>query len=607
MNTFRAIFILIFSANFFSAQYLIVGKDSISATDFKKDYLYGLENSGIDKTIASTQEFLLIQQYAQDKKVDTTAYFKERMWNKINELHEKFFFPNEVSNPVLQNYIADSQTDREIQIFMVQKETGDTNDYQKIYNDVKSGTLTMQDAITKYTKGNSDAFYTKPGTIDNTIYAEVKTLPTNSYTKLIDNENIAAFAKVLKTRPSLGYMIFGTISYPNDDKAEEMKTKILADLKAGKKFEEVANLYGSTDNEKNNGGVVMGSPTFPDNIYEMLKNQKAGFYTQPVPVQDKYYIFNIYSVEPYELNDKTKNFYLREIRNNLYAEFLEEKLLAYLKNRPEFKEFPISQNLKKSYAAFVAHTNDSDVLYEYHGYKTTVGDLKKAIDPNKTTNITQQQWQDVFEYFENRNLLNAYAADFANRPDVRPELEQNRRMLFSDYVFSNFISGEVDAHPEWLTDYYNKNKSQFLWEKRAAGRVAVVSDSKLVGSIKKEIKDPKNWEKLKTEYDGKLNAENKILVSFQEGEMFENADIFIKYNVPFGKGVHDTKMGNRDVVIAIDNILEPTQMTEKEAEELVREAVVSKKIQEVVQEQKSKTNIVVQPEFITELEKSFKR
>ena len=43
-----------------SAQYMIIGKDSISLADFKKEYQYGLQNAGITKTIKATEDFILL-------------------------------------------------------------------------------------------------------------------------------------------------------------------------------------------------------------------------------------------------------------------------------------------------------------------------------------------------------------------------------------------------------------------------------------------------------------------------------------------------------------------------------------------------------------------
>lgn len=595
--------------NTLSAQYMIIGKDSISLADFKKEYQYGLQNAGITKTIKATEDFILLQQFAAQKMVDTTASFREKMMDKEGELRSKFFYPKNVVDPVLNQYLKDSQTEKLVQIFMVQKAEGDKNNYQQIYDDVKSGKMTMEDAISKYTKSGPKGIYIKPGSVDNSLYSEIKVLPNNSLTKLQNTPNYVAFAKVQSSRPSLGYMIFGTISYPKNAESEAMKTKIYTDLKSGKSFQEVAKLYGATEHEKENGGVVMGSPTLPDDVYEAFKGKKSGYYLpEPILFGENYFVFNLYNVEPYILTDKNREFFLKDMNSALYGENLQEKMLAFVKSDPSYKEFPEFQNVKKSYQAFNA-AKDNTVLYQYKKYKTTVGDLKKLIADKKSEaeKLAPELWAEALKGVNDQDVMRFYSEDFTNQKEIKKELTDFRKGLFSDYIFSKYLNEEITKHPEWLTDYYNKNKEKYVWGNRADGRVAIIADEKLNSEIQKEIKNPKNWETLKAKYYGKLNDKKQILVHFEKGEMSEDADVFTKYKVPFKPGVHQTKMEERSLVIAIDQILPPTQMTQEEAKELLKDAVTEVKLSEIIAQQKANTNIVNQPEFMKDLEKNFKK
>ena len=592
-----------------SAQYMIIGKDSISLADFKKEYQYGLQNTGIEKTINTTQDFVLLQQFAQEKKADTTASFREKMSEKEDGLRTKYFYPTNVIDPVLNAYLKDNQTEKEVLIFMVQKSADDKNDYQQIYNEVKSGKITMEEAITKYTKGSAKAVYIKPGSIDNGLYSELKVLPNNSYTKFVNNSGFVAFGKVLNSRPSLGYVIFGTISYPKDANSETMKSKIYTDLKAGKSFQEVAKLYGANDHEKQNGGVVMGSPTLPNDVYDLFKGKKEGYFTpEPLLFGENYFVFNIYNVEPYSLTDKNREFFLREMNSSLYTEILQDKMIAYLKADPSYKELPEFANVKKSFQNFNS-AKENSVLYQYKNHKTTIGDLKKIIGDKKeeAEKLSPALWSDAISGVNSQDLLRFYSQDFTAQPAIKKELNEFKKGLYSDYIFSKYLTEEVVKHPEWTTDYYNKNKAKFLWGNRADGRVAIIADEKLNTEIETAIKDSKNWESLKAKYYGKLNDKKQILVHFEKGEMSEDADVFTKYKVPFKTGVHQTKMEERSLVIAIDKILPPTQMTIAEAADLLKDAVTEQKLQEIIAEQKAKTKIVVQPEFKNDLEKNFKK
>ena len=608
----KKIFAFVMLAGFssvISAQYMIIGKDSISLADYKKEYQYGLQNSGIEKTLRSTEDFILLQQFAADKKADTTASFRERMMEKEADLREQYFYPKQVIDPVLNDFMKDSQTEKQVQIFMVQKSAGDTNNYQQIYSDVKAGNITMEDAISKYTKASPKPIFIKPGSVDNNLYAQLKSLPNNSFTPLQDLPGYYAFAKVLGSRPSLGYVVFGTISFPKDANSDTVKNKIYTDLKAGKSFQEVAKLYGANEHEKDNGGVVMGSPTLPDEVYELFKGKKAGYYTpEPLLFGENYFVFNIYNMEPYVLTDKNRDFFLRDMNGSLYNENLQDKMLAYLKSDPTYKEFPAFQNVKKSYQAFNAAKDDT-VLYQYKKDKTTVGDLKKLIGDKKADaeKLTPALWGEALAGVNAQDLMRFYAADFTNQKHIKKQLDEFRKGLYSDYIFSKYLNEEITKHPEWLTDHYNKNKSKYMWGNRADGRVAIIADDKLTKEIEKEIKNPKNWESLKSKYYGKLNDKKQILVNFEKGEMSEDADVFTKYKVPFKTGVHQTKMEERTLVIAIDQILPPSQMTQEEAAELLKDAVNEERLKAVIAEQKAKTKIVIEPEFRKDLEKNFKK
>ena len=609
MKKFTAISTVFLAANFLSAQYMIIGSDSIAVDKFKKEYEYGLTQNGIQKTLETTQNFILLQQFARDKKADTAQSFRMNMMQKEGDLRSKFFYPKQVTDPVIRDYVNANKTEREVQVFIVQKQDGDTTDFQKVYADVKAGKLSMQDAISQYAKAEGSPMFIKAGSVDNTLYNEIVSLPANSYTKLINNDSFAAFAKVLGSRPSLGYVIFGTVSYANDGSAEEKKAKIQADLKAGKKFEEVAKLYGSTEQETKNGGLVIGSPTLPNEVYTQFKDQKPGFTSSPVLLGDKYFIFHLYQVTPYEVTDKTKEFFLKDLSQTLYAENLQDSFVRYIKTQPGYKEFPSWAAVKKSYQGFSTYKNENDVLFQYKANRTTVGDLKKMLEEHKeaASKLSPDQWSEALVGVQNQNLMQAYSEDFPNIPSIKEELEVAKRMFYSDYIYSSYIKEEIAKNPQWLTDYYNKNKSKYMWGNRGKARVAIIADPKLISDVKKEIATPKKWDALKAKYYGKLNDKNQVLVHFEEGEMDESADVFGKYKVPFSKGVHEVRMGERDLVISIDDILQPSQMTLDEAKELVNEAVTEEVLNKITSEQRAKTKIVVEPSFMKELEKNFKK
>ena len=603
--------VLAFASQMAFSQYLIVGKDSISVKDYIRDNKYGLETNGPDKSVNSTVEFLLLQQLAKEKKADTLNFFVNSINQKMSELREEKFYPKPVSEPLLQDFVNSNQKEIQISLFIKEKKADDKTDYKKLYDDVKSGKITMDDFLAKNsTPDASKPFYIKPGMLDYKLYQEIKNVPVNSYTTFIDRPNIVGFAKVLNTRPSLGYIIFGVLSIPNDANYEATKAKIYKELESGKKFQAVVKDFGSTDEEKNSGGAVMGSPILPDEVYEAFKGQKKDFYTkQPILFNDKYFIFNIYNMEPYTLNDANRKFFQKEMLSTSYGEEVTSRLVEWLKTQNKYTETADFAELKKSYQSYLNPKNPKAILFTYGKNSVTYEDLKKAID-GQYKNLEQMptnQWSELLNHQSQQYIVGAYAKNFENLPEVKPEVDELRKNLLSEYIFSEYLKGEVKNNPQLFTEYYNENKAKFVWEKRAETRAAVISDPKLLKEIEKEIKDPKKWEALKTKFKNQVNDKNKVLVHFEEGKIQESSDIFKKNNVPFKKGTFTTKISERDVVVAIDALLPEQQMTQEESQEDMTDGVTEKVLQKTIAEQRAKTKIEIQPAFMAELNKNFKK
>ena len=607
---FFPVLLAVATQNLFS-QYLIVGKDSISVKDYIRDNKYGLENSGTEKSVNATIDFLLLQQLAKEKKADTLNFFVNTVNQRLSEIREQKFYPKSVIDPLLTDFVASNQKEVQVLLFIKEKNADDKTDYKSLYNQVKTGKMTMEDFLAKNsTPETSKAFYVKPGMLDYELYQQVKNTPVNSYTSFIDKGNVVGFAKVVNTRPSLGYMIFGTLAIPKDDNYEATKSKIYKELESGKKFQAVVKDFGASEEEKNSGGAVMGSPILPDEVYNALKGQTKDFYTkEPILFNDKYFIFNIYSIEPYTLTDANRRFFQKELLATSYGDEAAKRLVRWLKTQEKFVETADFAEIKKSYQSYLNVKNPKAVLFSYGANKVTYEDLKKAIDSQykNLEQIPTTQWSDLLNFQADQYIIGVYAKNFQNLPDVKPELNELKKNLFSEYIFSEYLKDELKNNPQLFTDYYNENKSKFSWEKRAESRAVVISDPALVKEIEKEVKDPKKWDALKEKYKNKVNDKNQVLVHFEQGKIQESADIFKKYNVPFKKGVFLTKIADRDVVVAIDDLLPEQQMTLEESKEDMNDAVTEKLLQKTIAAQRAKTKVEIQPAFMAELNKNFKK
>jgi peptidyl-prolyl cis-trans isomerase SurA len=64
----------------------------------------------------------------------------------------------------------------------------------------------------------------------------------------------------------------------------------------------------------------MGSPVLPEEAYTQLKTLKEGDYTKtPILIENKWFIFNIYSKRPYQITPDTKEFFFTDMMNSQYG------------------------------------------------------------------------------------------------------------------------------------------------------------------------------------------------------------------------------------------------------------------------------------------------
>ncbi|WP_300673987.1 hypothetical protein [Soonwooa sp.] len=591
-------------------QKLIVGDQSITLKDFKDKYKVGLEKAGVDATVNSTVEFMLLQQLAKEKKADTLTSFRNAMDMRIRDLKEEKLIPSNILDPIIADYIKANQNEYKIEVFNVIKDAEDTNNYDQIYKDVKAGTTKMEDAVATYVKNPVAPAFVKAGMLDNELFGEIEKTPVGSYTKLFNANGSIVFAKVLEKRPSLGYITLGTISYPNDFNTDESKAKIYAALKSGKKFEDVAKELGSTDNERKNAGLILGSPILPDEVYAQFKGKTNGYYTtEPVKLDNKYFIFNIYHIEPYQLTDKNKDFFRNELKSSAYAELVSDNMLKMIMQAPDYKEFPDLAVIKKSYADYKNFKNYAAPLFQYKTKTETYSDFKNYIDKNykNLDTITPKEWASLVDYQVKNSAYTAFVEDFQNRPDIKSQLDELRQNLYSQYIFDDYLKAEINKDVAKQKAYYESHKDKYQWEKSAKSRVAIISDPKLVSDVKKEMSNIKNWDALKAKYDKKLSDKNKILVSFEEGKVPNTAEVFTEYKVPYEKGVFQTKVKDRDVIVAVDELLPEETMTFEEAKDSVKDAMTEVALQEAIANEKKKTKIEIQPGFVEDLQKTFKK
>jgi len=592
------------------AQNIIVNNDTISINQFVKEYETGLKTQGIQRTINSHISFRLIQDFSKSMRVDTTTNFKNQLISRLNELKKEGYFPKNLKEKYLEDYILTNQKERQIQIFLADKSK--KKDYGKVYDDVRQGKISMQHAVENETGKNIEIkpIFIKAGTLEYELEKNITKLRVGEYTELIETPKNIMFIKLLSERPSLGYIIFGTLSYANADNSEILREEIYKQLSSGKSFQEVASMFGTGDNEKNNGGLVLGSPTLPDEVYHQIKDLKEGQYTKiPVLVNDNWVIFNVYSKIKYELTPENTDFFFNDMIESEYGTAFYAEFIESLKKSTKYKEYIVFDRIKKSYTEFKKLSNFSELICSYGKEHINVGEFKNQVEKliENINDITNDEWKNLVEIVANNFLINAYTKDFENSFEVKKSLKDTEKNLYSNYFYVEYLKKIISDNPQWLTEYYNSHKDKFRTDALARGRIIILSNESDVKKIAKTMKNIKNWEKLKTEYKEKKNDNGETLVTINEGEMPESAEIFTKYGIPFKKGVFTAKIGGKTLIMANDEIIPSEILSEEEArkEGLLENLVETDMIEKIISDLKEKAKIIIDTEFVPILNKEY--
>jgi hypothetical protein len=599
-NKNLAIFGLMMLASATQAQHISVGDTKVSAQQFIKDHAYGLEKIGADKTIQNYVDFTLLQKMAIKKGSDTTQMFVKKTAEVENGIRQKNFMSADLLKKYTQKFAKDSQTEVKYFIFFKKLEAGDKTDYNKVYKEVTSGKMTMAQATEQYKSDVKEAQYIKAGVMDEEIESDLMHAPKNTFSKYISDGKFVLFAQKIDQRPSLGFMIFGSISYPNDEKAAEQKAAIYKALDEKKNFKKVAEEFGSTPQEKESANASRNSPILPDAVYEAFKTIKKGEFTQPILLNDKYHVF--YMFDQLAIDEKAENqqFYSQAIARTSYQHRLMNEYAAQLKA----KGFATTPDYKKALQlAQFKLMKPNTVLYTYQDFKQTVEGINKSLTEQKAKleDFSPATWAKFLEKNQNGDVLKTYNQNMVKLPAYQEEVQSAQRNVRAEYVYSNVIKQAVRDDQEAMKKYYEDNKAtKYKKDDFFKIRLIAAKNESDLAEIKKDLNknlNKANWEALKTQYKDQKDDKKQDKVSFEEGNVEENSTFFSRNQLKNTVGIQEGKLGEKSIILSIDELLKNQILTFDEAKQRLEDDLADIKLDQFLDEEKKHTKITIEPEF----------
>lgn len=400
--------------------------------------------------------------------------------------------------------------------------------------------------------------------------------------------------KVTDRKPAMGKATVAHIyiSIPKDapetdlqkykDKAFEAYNKI---VKAGETYEKIVTEYSDDKGSAVKGGVL---PSFgvnrmvPEFIEAISKLKNTGDISEPVLTNYGWHIIKLIDQKPIKSFEDEKPQLKSRILKDSRSEKSKESVVLRIKLENKFRVFP---ETKEDFYKVVDTT-----IFEGNWDIEKAKDLSRAMFSISNRVFTQADFanflavkqpkmakQDIVTFINNKfdKFVDEKCLEFEDRQlEVKyPEFKNLMKeyhdgiMLFDltdKKVWSKAISDTVG-----LKDYYEKNKTKYMWDQRLDASIFYCKDEKVAKSSRKLIKSLISGKITESDLLKQINIDSIPVLKIERKKYSKN-DNHIIDSIPWKKGVtkNFTNKGSL-VFVLVNQIVEPEPKLLKEVKGLM--------------------------------------
>lgn len=359
-------------------------------------------------------------------------------------------------------------------------------------------------------------------------------------------------------------------------------TEILGKLKAGEKFEELAQQYSDDKSSAKKGGELpwFGTGRMPIEFEEAafaIKNK--GDYSDIVRTKYGWHILKLIDKRGLASFDDMKNELKAKVSKDSRSQAGRSSLIAKIKTEYKFKEnlkardefykiidttfFQGTWDAAKASKFKKPMFNFNDKVYTQTDFANYIADhqtQRQKTDPKVVIDPLYTQFVDESAIaFEEARLDQKY-------PEFKALMQEYRDgiLLFEltdQKVWSKAVKDTVGAK-----DFYEKNKNNYLWEERAEASVYTATDEKVAKQVRALLKKKKTEKEIVQEINKNsqlnLGAESRI---FNKGE---NEFVDKNWNPGISADIIDAK-NKKVVIVVVDKLLAPTPKSYQDSKGLV--------------------------------------
>ncbi len=210
-------------------------------------------------------------------------------------------------------------------------------------------------------------------------------------------------------------------------------------------------------------------------------------------------------------------------------------------------------------------------MWSFNGKNYTQADFTNFL--NKSQRRTQREDVSNFVAKQYEKWTSDLIIDFedARLEEIYPDF----RMLMKEYR-DGILLFELTDQKVWtkaikdsvgLASFYEKNKNNYLWQKRYVVDIFYCANAKIAKALRKDIAKGKMSNEALLE---KYNKESQLNLKIESGKYNEEENVTLKTNLPKAKGLSaDIQLNGQVVIINAKEIIEPTPKAINEAKGLI--------------------------------------
>ncbi len=589
----------------------IAGKN-ISRSEFQSIYNKNnpknseADSKSIDDYVQLFVNFKLKVKEAEELGLDTTKDFKNELEGYRKQLAQPYLTDNDVNDQLLREAYERSKTDvRASHILIKLDQNALPKDTIAAYNKVialrnrvlkgedfaKLARDASQDPSAKDNSGDlgyftsmqmvypfeTAAYTLKPGEVS----MPVRTRFGYHLIKAVDKRAAQGqiLAEHIMIKSSKGQTAQDSIA------AKQKIDEIYAKIKAGESFEELARQQSDDKGSAKDGGKLPLFGTgrmvieFEKAAFEL---QNDGDYTVPVKTQYGWHIIKRLEKKPIPTFDESKADLKGKVTKDSRAQKSKESLIARVKKENNFKENT------KARDEFVALIDTS--YFEGTWSKDKAVKLNKELFSIADKKYTQLDFANYLENHQTKRakidagvLVKSTYSQFLDEcciafqesvldkkyPEFKALMQEYRDGILLFDLTDKKVWGKAVKDTAGIEDFYQKNKSNYMWEQRVEANIYTCADAKIAEQVRKLIKKQEKANFSNDSLMSIVNNNSQLNLKIDKGKFVKNENEFID-KVQWVEGISEDIIKNKQVVfVRINKVLQPDVKKLNEARGLV--------------------------------------